>query len=125
MSDFDSLGLKAGIWAGVLHRPVAPRRVLLTHLAVPVAEASIRADQPGTWRIEVGLPAHCLADGVQSFALLADEGEGEAPMPGAERLAVLSLVAGAPLDIDLRAEIDLIRAELDLLKREFRRIATE
>lgn len=37
---------------------------------------------------------------------------------------MLSLVAGAPLDIDLRVEIDLIRAELDLLKREFRRLAT-
>ncbi|NHF74687.1 hypothetical protein [Paracoccus xiamenensis] len=125
MSDFESFGLKAGVWAGLLRRPTAPKRVLLVHLAAPVAEAKIRADQPGTWRIEVALPADCLADGVQSFALLADEGEGDAPLPGAERLATLSLVAGTPLDMDLRAEIDLIRAELDLLKHEFRRIATE
>ena len=125
MSDFESFGLKAGVWAGLLHRPAAPKRVLLVHLATPVAEAKVRADQPGRWRIEVGLPSHCLADGVQSFMLLADDGEGDAPQPGAERLATLSLVAGAALDMDLRAEIDLIRAELDLLKREFRRIATE
>ena len=125
MADFESFGLKAGIWAGVLHRSDAPKRVLLIHLGAPVAEAKIRADKPSLWRIEAALPAHCLSDGVQSFALLADDGEGDQPMPGAERLATLSLVAGAPLDFDLRAEIDLIRAELDLLKREFRRIATE
>ena len=63
MTDFESLGLKAGVWAGVLRRPAAPRRVLLTHLAVPVAEAKIRPDQPGTWRIEVALPAQCLEIG--------------------------------------------------------------
>ena len=125
MSDFESLGLKAGSWTGILHRPVAPKRVMLTHLGVAVAQARIRADQPGRWRINVAIPAECLSDGVQSLALLADDGEGDQPMPGAERLAVLSLVAGAPLDLDLRAEIDLIRAELDLLKREFRRIATQ
>ena len=125
MADFESFGLKAGIWAGVLRSNDAPKRVQLIHLGAPVAEAKIRADKFGLWRIEVALPAHCLSDGVQSFALLADDGEGDQPMPGAERLATLSLVAGAPLDFDLRAEIDLIRAELDLLKREFRRIATE
>ena len=125
MSDFESLGLKAGSWTGILHRATAPKRVMLTHLGLPVAQARIRADKPGRWRIDVAVPAECLSDGVQSLALLADEGEGDQPMPGAERLAVLSLVAGAPLDLDLRAEIDLIRAELDLLKREFRRIATE
>ena len=125
MSDFESLGLKAGNWTGILMRPTAPKRVMLTHLGQPVAEARIRADQPGSWRIEVAIPAECLSEGVQSLTLLADDGEGDQPMPGAERLAVLSLVAGAPLDMNLRAEIDLIRAELDLLKREFRRIATE
>lgn len=126
MADFESFGLKAGIWAGVLDRTEAPKRVLLIHLGTPVAEAKVRADKSsGLWRIEVAVPAHCLSDGVQSFALLADDGESDQPMPGAERLATLSLVAGAPLDYDLRAEIDLIRAELDLLKREFRRIATE
>ena len=35
----------------------------------------------------------------------------------------LSLVAGAPLEQDLRAEIDLMRSELDLVKRELRRVA--
>lgn len=125
MSDFESLGLKAGHWTGILRRPTAPKRVMLTHLGLPVAEARIRADQPGSWRIDAAIPAECLSEGVQSLTLLADDGESGPPMVGAERLAVLSLVAGAPLDLDLRAEIDLIRAELDLLKREFRRIATE
>lgn len=124
MSDFESFGLKAGVWAGLLHRQTAPKRVSLIHLGVPVAEAKLRPGPSGAWRIEVGLPAECLAEGVQSFALLADDGDGDAPAPGAERLAMLSLVAGAPLDIDLRVEIDLIWAELDLLKREFRRLAT-
>ncbi|MBA4492527.1 hypothetical protein [Paracoccus sp. S1E-3] len=124
MSDFESQGLKAGNWTGTLLRPTAPKRVLLTHLGLLVAEARVRPVQPGSWRIEVAIPPECLSDGVQSLTLLADDGEGDQPMPGAERLAALSLVAGAPLDLDLRAEIDLIRAELELLKREFRRIVT-
>ena len=44
---------------------------------------------------------------------------------GGEVLASFTLVAGVPLEEDLRAEISLLRAELDLLKKAFRRHVTE
>lgn len=44
---------------------------------------------------------------------------------GGEVLAQFTLIAGVPLEEDLRAEISLLRAELDLLKRAFRRHCAE
>ncbi|MFV0410551.1 MAG: hypothetical protein ACK5LJ_12940 [Paracoccus sp. (in: a-proteobacteria)] len=123
MTEFETLGLKAGQWLGLLRRNEAPARVVLVHMGQPVGEATVRPDGEGVWRIEAMLPANTLSDGVQTYALLGDEGGDEMPGPDSEWLGQLSLVAGAPLQMDLRAEIDLIRAELDLLKREFRRLA--
>ena len=40
-------------------------------------------------------------------------------------LAQFTLVAGQPLDEDIRAELSLLRAELDLLKRAFQRHVRE
>ena len=78
----------------------------------------------GHWRVAAAIPAQKLSDGVQTFLLLEDAGEGaEPPLATARHLASLSLVAGAPLEQDLRAEIDLMRSELDLVKRELRRVA--
>lgn len=129
MTDFESFGLTAGIWSGQLRRAEAPARIILTHAATPVAEARIQAEGPGLWRVEVAIPQRSLSDGVQTYLLLADDGpgqaEGDVPPPGSERLATLSLVAGDPLQADLRAEIDLMRSELELLKRELRRLARD
>ncbi|WBU62989.1 hypothetical protein [Paracoccus aerodenitrificans] len=124
MSEFESLGLKGGVWAGRLKREQVPERVLLVHMGDPVAEARPQQEEDGAWRIEIAVPANRLSDGVQSFMLMADQGAEATPGVVAERLAVLNIVAGRPLEMDLRAEIDLIRAELDLLKRELRRMAT-
>ena len=132
MADFETLHLQAGTWSGLLRRERAPARVMLAHMGAAVGPAAITAQSDGVWRIDAQLPPGLLSDGVQSFALLADDGRddtgshrGDAEMSvSAERLGTLSIVAGRPLDFDLRAEIDLIRGELDLLKREFRRLAT-
>lgn len=124
MDEFESLGLKSGIWQGILRRDAPPARLLLVHLGSRVAEARATAQDDGSWRIAAAIPAQKLSDGVQSFLLVEDTGEGaEPPLPTARHLASLSLVAGAPLDMDLRAEIDLMRSELDLLKSELRRVA--
>ena len=127
MSDrFSSMGLKAGIWEGTLRAETPPRRVALTLHGRTVGQASLSDDGNGIWRVSAPLPAESLADGSQTFMLIADDGEGvEGPRPGAERLANLPIIAGQALDGDLRAEIDLLRAEIDLLKREFRRLATD
>lgn len=121
MSDFESLGLRAGIWTARLHRPTAPARITLACNGSPVAEAEVQAEGPQGWRISARVPVECLSDGLQTLVLLADPGDAE-PGPG-EMLGSLSLIAGAPAGDDLRAEIDLMRAELDLLQREFRRLA--
>lgn len=122
---FSSMGIKAGVWEGTLRCDTAPKRVALTLHGRTIGQASLTGDGDGIWRVNAPLPAEALADGSQTFMLIADDGEGlEGPRPGAERLANLPIIAGGVLDGDLRAEIDLLRAEIDLLKREFRRLAT-
>lgn len=129
MSNFESMGLKAGVWSGFLHQAAAPGQVYVVHMGETVAEGKVSEHEAGVWRIEVALPLNRLSSGVQSFMLLArsaDEGDLNEDSEGinGELLADLSIVAGRPLELDLRAEIDLMRAELDLLKRELRRLAT-
>lgn len=125
MDMFESLGLKSGIWQGILRRDHAPGRLLLVHLGSRVAEARATAQEPGVWRIAAAIPAQKLSDGVQTFLLLEDAGEGaEPPQPGALHLGSLSMVVGEPLQEDMRAEMHLMRNELDLVKKELRRLAT-
>ena len=121
---FSCLGLRAGVWEGALRAETPPRRIALTLNGRTVGRAEVSRDGPGLWRVRAALPAESLADGAQTYLLIADDGEGtEGPRPGAQRLAHLPVLAGTALDADLRAEIDLLRAEIDLLKREFRRLA--
>jgi hypothetical protein len=124
MSEFESLGLRGGIWQGMLQRPTPPGRLSLVHLGHRLSEARITAEGEGRWRIATAIPAERLSDGVQTFLLVEDQADKGAPLePGARQLAHLSLVAGEMLDADLRAELDLLRSELDLVKRELRRLA--
>lgn len=121
---FESIGLKGGIWQGVLRGDDRPGRVILTHLGETVAEARVTEDGERRWRVAVGIPADRISEGVQTFILIGDGAEGNAPPgPGAERLAALNMLAGSVLDQDLQAEIGLLKTEIDLLKREFRRMA--
>ncbi|PLS22818.1 hypothetical protein [Neptunicoccus cionae] len=69
------------------------------------------------WEVTATIPAELLTDGVQTF-LLVMEGDTEI-------LDRFSVITGEPLEEDLRAEIELLRAELDMLKRAFRRHCTE
>lgn len=124
MSDFESLGLRSGIWQGVLRRDAAPGRLVLVHMGNRLAEAHATEEPGGGWRIAAAIPPERLSDGVQSFLLVEDQAaEGEAPQPGAQRLGSLTLIAGELLDDDLRAELTLMRAELELVKKELRRLA--
>ena len=126
IGNFASLGLKGGVWAGALHIDQAPARVALTLSGRTVGLAEIEPEGEGLWRIRARVPAETLAEGMQTYMLIADDGEGlEPPRPGARRVGYLPLLAGEGLEGDLRAEIDLLRAEIDLLKREFRRLATD
>ncbi|MBD3801902.1 MAG: hypothetical protein IE919_01545 [Thioclava sp.] len=72
---------------------------------------------PGDWRIVQPIPPELLNEGVLTF-LVCRKGHEEI-------VDRFTLVAGAPLAEDLRAEIELLRAELDLLKRAFRQHCAE
>ncbi len=104
--------ISGGVWRAVIESATAPVPVV-THLGTPLDGVVLRPDGPGRWRIEVAVPLAALSDGVQSF-VVTDTATGA-------RIGSFAVIAGAALDGDLRAEIDLMRAELDLLKRAFRR----
>lgn len=72
---------------------------------------------PGRWPVSVPIPAGLLSDGVQTF-LVRETATGAT-------LGHFTIVTGTPLEADLHAEIELLRAELDMLKRAFRRHCVE
>lgn len=121
---FQSLGLAEGRWTGILRAEAPPARLLLLHRGQPVAQAVARPEGQGEWHVAVDLPPAVLAEGCHNLLLLGDAGQGDdPPQPGALRLGALAIAAGAALDDDLRAEMELLRAELELVKAELRRLA--
>lgn len=103
-----------GTWEGLLSGAGAAPRIEALHdgKALPGVEV---LPLPEGHAVRVPLPGTILSDGVQ-VVLLQLEGEV---------LSRITLIAGLPLDEDLRAEVGLLRAELDLLKRAFRRHCAE
>lgn len=125
MMQFESHGLKGGLWRGRLTHPQgAPARITLILNGAVMAEGRMTADGEGASLVEVDLPREVLSEGMQTLLLRADAGEaGAEAHPDAKLLARLPLLAGRPLDDDMTAEITALRAELELVKRELRRFA--
>jgi len=69
----------------------------------------------GKHAVRFPIPATVLSEGVQTVLFRL----------GDEVLAQFTLIAGVPMEEDLRAEISLLRAELEVLKRAFRRHCAE
>ncbi|WP_212523790.1 hypothetical protein [Actibacterium sp. MT2.3-13A] len=113
--------IRAGVWEGVLTgAPEGPApRLEVLHQDAPVEGVRLSADPsaPGRFRVAVPIPAELLSDGVQTF-VFRDAARGA-------RLGSFTIVTGEPLEEDIRAEVDLLRAELDLLKKAFRRHCLE
>jgi len=84
---------------------------------VAVAEVTEETGLAGRWRVALDLPPSVIADGVQVIALRST-GSGAV-------LDRITLMAGAPLDEDIRADLALLRDELEMLKRAFRRHCVE
>jgi hypothetical protein len=111
--------IRAGHWEGVLQgAPVRPQ-LRVVHLERDVQGIALEPvpERAGDWAVRVPIPVETLSDGVQTY-LIQDSTTGE-------RLGHFTIAAGALLDDDIRAEVDLLRAELDLLKRAFRRHCVE
>ena len=118
MSDFEveRTRLFAGSFEAVV-RDVSgegkPPSVIVTHQGEVIAhELSADPARTGQWNLRLPVPVERLSDGVQVF-LVRDADTGE-------RLAAFTLLSGEPLEDDIRAELELLRAELDMLKRAFR-----
>jgi hypothetical protein len=103
--------IAAGCWRAEL---VAPDRdeapaIEVWHQEARLDGVSLAAPSaPGRWPVAVPIPASLLSDGVQTFVVRE-----------------VTIVTGVPLEDDIRAEIDLLRAELDMLKKAFRRHCAE
>lgn len=117
MSDLTltKIAFEGGQWTGVLTgvpsgQDVPSLQALLR--GEEIAKATV-AKNAGNYDVCIELPATVLGDGVQSVLIV--------PMGETTPLATIRLVAGAPLEQDLQAEIEDLRAELDLLKSAFRR----
>lgn len=109
--------IASGKWTGVVTGdPSTPPAIEITHLSQALPDVQV-VGSGGQWTVSVAIPSELLSDGIQTF-VVADSQSGE-------RLGQFSILAGTPLEDDLRAEIDLLRAELDLLKKAFRRHCVE
>ena len=106
-----------GWWEGVLTGAAEAAVVEAWHQdrQIDGVEVTPLPGRAGQHAVRVPIPSSIIAEGVQTV-LLRHQGEV---------LASFTLVAGQPLEEDLRAEIGLLRAELDLLKRAFRRHCAE
>lgn len=109
--------IRAGVWEGMLTGSGNPD-LSVTMNGDPVAGVAVVpvTDAPGVHAVRIPIPPAAIAEGVTTFLIL--DGAGQ-------RLGHFTLAAGLPLDEDIRAEVDLLRAELDMLKRAFRRHCLE
>jgi hypothetical protein len=110
--------IAAGVWEGVLSASgTASPAIEALHAgrAVEGVEVAPVPGKAGQFTVRVPIPAWALNEGVQTFVVQAE----------GRTLAQFTLVAGQPLDEDIRAELSLVRAELDLLKRAFQRHVRE
>jgi hypothetical protein len=113
-----------GVWEGRLQQEAAQPdtpppaiRVTLSGKPVPGAELEPEATALGLYTLRVPIPVEALGEGLHTFLIL-DDASGRT-------LGSFAMALGAPLESDIRAELDLLRAELDLLKRAFRRHCSE
>lgn len=112
-------GLRAGVWEALLVAgPTRPDIEIVHEQSVlPGLEATALAGSAGSWALKFPIPAKLLSEGVQTFAL-RQKASGDV-------LGHFTIIAGAAMEDDVRAELDLLRAELDMLKRAFRRHCLE
>ena len=89
------------------------------HEGQVIATATLSPDvnRKGSWRVALALPGDVIGEGVQVITLRSSA--------TGKVLDRITLLAGAPLDEDLRAEIAVLRDEVEMLKRAFRRHCAE
>lgn len=111
--------IMAGVWEGALTTDDKSPSVEVMHQNEKLSDVVLApvSGENGLWSLRIALPSDVLSDGVQTF-VIANGKSGE-------RLDAFTIITGEPLEDDIRAEVDLLRAELDMLKRAFRRHCVE
>ena len=108
--------ISGGVWEGVLSGAGNAAPVVeALHAGRAVEGVEVVPGAAGQVTVRVPIPVWALNEGVQTFLIQAE----------GRTLAQFTLIAGVPLDEDIRAELSLVRAELDLLKRAFQRHVRE
>lgn len=109
--------IAGGVWEAVLTGAVSTPVIEALHAGRGIDGIEVQPDpgKAGRFVVRVPIPAWVLNEGVQTIVVRSD----------GETLAQFTLIAGQPLDEDIRAELSLLRAELDLLKRAFQRHVRE
>ena len=105
--------IRTGVWEGELSgvSTVTPD-IKVTHQGAMLEDVTCSLDTVrAMWRIKAPIPARLINDGLQTFTV----------SDGDNVIAHFTLLAGAALEDDLRAEIDLLRSELNILKSAFRK----
>ncbi len=111
--------LTAGRYEGVLSCAGTPPAIEAVHLdrVLGTAEVIEMESHPGHHLVGFDLPPSLMSDGVQTVVLRS--ADDSAP------LDTVTILAGEPLEQDIRAELQQVREELELLKRAFRRHCVE
>ncbi len=110
--------LRSGAWVAELQCDTCTPDLEVRHLDQVLQGASLTAGaEAGLWLLRVPVPAELLNEGVHTFLVI-----DRATTTTVERFTI---VTGALLEDDIRAEVSMLRAELDLLKRAFRRHCAE
>lgn len=106
-----------GVWEGILKgADGSVPTVTAVHQDRSLEGVEVQAlPTGGGYAVRVPMPPALIGEGVHTVLIQAD----------GVTLAHVTIVAGAPAEDDLRAEIGLLRAELELLKRAFRRHCAE
>ena len=113
-----------GVWEGRVQQPGAGPdtpppaiRIMLGDQPVHGAELEPVETTPGLYILRIPIPPEALGEGLYSI-LIVDDDSGTT-------LEDFSVGVGLPIESDIRAELEQLRAELDLLKRAFRRHCVE
>lgn len=109
----------AGVWEGELSGTATESPdIKVAHQGAFLDDVTCSFDTTrAIWQIKAPIPAHLINDGSQTFTVSDNDND--------KMIAHFTLLAGDPLQGDLRAEIDLLRSELDILKSAFRKHCAE
>ncbi|MGB0959814.1 MAG: hypothetical protein ACPGVK_06135 [Halocynthiibacter sp.] len=116
---FTDVQITSGRWRAVMHAsaPVETPDLLVTHLEQPLEDITVENHslEKNAWRVSAGIPVEAISDGVQVFRVYVNDMDTV--------VETFTILAGKPLEEDIRAEVQLLREELDMLKKAFRRHA--